>query len=284
MAEKHDFGWAIPAMRAGYAGRALVYLAVAALSLWAIWQGGQAKGTSSALAQLQGATGGRIVLILIALGLVCYALWRLLDSLYDLECQGSDAKGIVARIGMIVTGLVHLGLGVSVLSLVIGSGGSGSGSGVQQATRELMQMPFGQWLVGIAGMLTLGASVYYLRKAVTGSYRSHLQANHFTLHWNRVLQAGVLAQAVIIALIGGFLVYAALSANAGNAGGTGQVFDWLAAQPFGNLLVVAICIGLLGFALFCAVNAAWRIVPAASGDDIETLAHKLKAKAQARAT
>jgi hypothetical protein len=278
MADK-DFGWAIPVMRAGYAGRALVYLAVAGLSLWAIWRGGNAQGTSSALSQLQGATGGTIVLALIALGLFCYALWRLVDSLWDLECYGSDGKGLIARAGMIVTGLVHLALGVSALFLVIGSGSGGGGSGVQDATRQVMEMPAGRWLVGIGGVLTLCASIYYFNKALTGKYRQKLRANHFTLHWNRALQAGVIAQGVIVAVIGGFLVYAAVQANAGRAGGVGKAFDWLASQPFGNVLVVLLCIGLLGFALFCAVNAAYRIVPAASGNDVETLARKLKARA-----
>lgn len=278
MSSKQDFGWAIPVMRAGYAGRALVYLAVAGLSLWAIWRGGQAMGTKSALTALQDATGGRIVLGLIALGLVAYALWRLMDSLFDLECYGSEGKGLIARAGMIVTGLVHLALAVSAAGLLMG-GGSGQGSGVQGATRDVMQMPAGQWLVGIGGVLTLCASIYYFHKALSGRYRERLRANHFTMHWNRALQAGVIAQGVIVAVIGGFLVYAAISANAGNAGGVGQIFDWLAQQPFGNVLVVLLCLGLLGFALFCAVNAVYRIVPAASGDDIETLAHKLKAKA-----
>ena len=61
----------------------------------------------------------------------------------------------------------------------------------------------------------------------------------------------------------------------------GQVFSWLSSQPFGQLLVIAICAGLAGFALFCFVNAAYRIIPRAASDDVEKLASKLKAKAGA---
>ena len=49
--------WTVPVMRAGYAGRGLTYLVVAGFSLWAIWHGGQAQGTGSALAQLETTTG-----------------------------------------------------------------------------------------------------------------------------------------------------------------------------------------------------------------------------------
>ena len=47
-----DYSWAIPVMRAGYAGLGVTYLAVAGLSLWAIWRGGEAQGTSSVMETL----------------------------------------------------------------------------------------------------------------------------------------------------------------------------------------------------------------------------------------
>ena len=53
-------------MRAGYSGRGITYLAVAGISLWAIWQGGQAKGPSDALASLSDSAGGLAVLGLLA--------------------------------------------------------------------------------------------------------------------------------------------------------------------------------------------------------------------------
>jgi hypothetical protein len=40
-----DFAWALPFMRAGYAGRGLVYLVVGGVSLWSVYRGGQAEGT-----------------------------------------------------------------------------------------------------------------------------------------------------------------------------------------------------------------------------------------------
>ncbi|KAF0675201.1 DUF1206 domain-containing protein [Profundibacterium mesophilum] len=276
-----DFSWAIPVMRAGYAGRALVYLAVAGLSLWAIMRGGQAQGTETALARLEGSGWGIAVLVLIALGMGCYAVWRLIDALYDLECYGTDGKGIIARIGMIVTGAVHLALGVTVIGVLLNSGSdSGGGSGIAKLAGTVMKWPGGRWIVGIAGIAVIGAGIYYINKGWAQKYRKHLAANHFTVHWNPALRAGVAAQGIIVAIIGGFLVFAAMTADPNKAAGVGKVFDWLASQTFGNILVILICIGLLGFALFCAVNAAYKVIPRASGTDIETLAQKLGSKAK----
>ena len=273
-----SFGWAIPFMRTGYAGRGLVYVVIAGFSLWAIWSGGSAQGTSSALNRLAGTPGGYIVLALIVFGLFAYCIWRILDAGFDLEAYGSDGKGIIARIGMLVTGIVHAALGVAAYAILNGSGGSSSG-GMSGITRRALELPGGQYIVGAVGICVIGAGLYYLKKAIGEDYREHLRANRFTVNWNWALKAGVAAQGVIVTIVGGFFFIAALTFDPSEAGGMGQVFDWLRSQPFGQAIVVAICLGLLGFSLFCFVNAAYRIVPKAADDDIETLAKRLKAKA-----
>ena len=120
--------WTVPVMRAGYAGRGLTYLVVAGFSLWAIWRGGEAMGTESALARLETTTGGGVLLGVIAFGLLAYAGWRLVAALLDLDAHGREAKGIVARVAMAVSGLLHLGLAIGALSLLLSSGSSGGGS------------------------------------------------------------------------------------------------------------------------------------------------------------
>ena len=274
MAEK-DMSWAIPLMRAGYSGRGLVYLAVAGISLYSIWRGGRAQDTSSALGWLENTWGGGVVLFLILLGMVAYALWRVLDATYDLEDYGIDAKGIVARLGMLVTGLIHLGIGVLAFSLLFGSGGSEEGSSIPRYVGAVMQWPGGRWIVGLIAILILGAGGYYLRKGWQEEYRKHLRANQFTTRWNPVLKAGVIAQGVVVGVVGLLFLFAAWRANPQEAGGVGEAFSWLSQQIYGQVLVVAVCVGLVGFAIFCFVNAAYRIIPKASGPGIESLAEKL---------
>lgn len=274
----HDFAWAMPVMRAGYAGRGLVYLVLAGFSLFAIWHGGQAQGTGSALKALESSAGGRVVLGLIALGMASYAVWRLVDSLWDLEDYGRDAEGLAARAGMIVTGLLHAGLGVAAVAVLL-SQDDGGGSKIAEWTGQVMALPAGRIIVGLAGLATLGAGAYYAHKALSETYRDHLRSNHFTRRWNLALKAGVLAQAVMVGGIGGFMAYAALSADPGEAGGASKVFEFLGTQPFGQVLVLAFCVGLLGFALFCFVNAAYRIVPKVDGGDVESLTDWAEARA-----
>ena len=276
-------GWALPVMRTGYAGRGLTYVAVAGLSLWLIFRGGEAQGTESAFAILEDSIWGTAVLVGIVGGLIAYAIWRLIDAAYDLERYGTDGEGIVARLGMVTTGLIHGALGVaaaSVLSSGGGSGGSGgagssggqgsSGGGSDGVTgivSTVLGWPGGRWIVLVAGLLTLGAAAYYAKKAWKSEYRKNLFGNEFTRKWNTVLRIGVAAQAVVVGVAGGLLVAAGIQGDPEEAGGLGGVFEWLQSQAFGNVLVILLCVGLLFFAVFCFVNAAYRIIPALHDED-----------------
>ncbi|MER5172468.1 DUF1206 domain-containing protein [Thioclava kandeliae] len=269
-----DFAWSVPVMRAGYAGRGLVYLAVGATSLWSILHGGEAEGTKETMQHLSGMLGNA-VLVLIALGMLAYAIWRVTDAVWDLEDYGTKLKGLAARVGLAVSGLIHLGIGgVAVLALLARSG---SGSG--QMVSTVMGMPMGRLAVGLVGVAVIGAAVYYLMKGIRASYRGRLRANAVTTHANLILQLGLVAQGVVLMIAGGLIAYAAYAYAPEAAGGMDRAFEWLRAHPFGQWLCGTISAGLLAFALFCFVNALYRIVPRASEKDVETLARKLKSMA-----
>lgn len=272
---KDKLGWAIPLMRLGYAGKGLVYLAVAGISLYSIWRGGQAQDTSSALGWLENTIWGGVTLFVILLGMFAYALWRVIDAAFDLEDYGSKAKGIVARIGMLVTGAIHLGIGVLAFSLLFGGSDQGQESSIPRYVGAVMQWPGGRWIIGIAALLIIGAGIHYMKQGWTNEYRQQLQANQFTTRWNPILKAGLIAHGIVVGVVGLLFLFAAWRANPQQAGGTGEAFSWLSGQVYGQILVIGICLGLVGFAVFCFVNAAYRIVPKVSGPDIQSLAAKL---------
>ncbi|SEN66758.1 protein of unknown function [Loktanella fryxellensis] len=271
-----NLNWAMPVMRVGYAGRALVYAIVSGLSLFTIWHGGDAKGTSEALEMVERSPFGRVSLVVVSLGMFAYMAWRLVDAAFDLEDYGSDAKGLAARAGQAVTGVIHAGLGVVPLVLLFGGPDDGGGSSISYYAGLLMGWPFGQIVLGAIGAVTAGAGIHYLHKAWTQDYRDTLKANHFTLHFNRLLQLGLAAQGVSILIIGGLIGLAAWQHDASGAGGLETAFGWLGRQVYGQLLVTGLCVGLALFALFLGVNAVWRIIPRLRDPDVATLTARLQ--------
>ena len=107
--------------RAGYAARGIIYLIVGALAaLAALGRGGETTDSRGALSEVMGAPFGKFLLIMIALGLLGYAAWRLVQALLDPDHHGTEAKGIVIRVALAVSAVIHVGLAFFAASLAFG--------------------------------------------------------------------------------------------------------------------------------------------------------------------
>lgn len=272
--------WVEPVMRAGYGARGLVYTIVGGLALTAAIYGGQAQGTTNALADLRSQSWGVAALWVIAVGLWAYMLWRFIDAAMDLENYGDGAKGSFARGGLIVTGAIHAALGISVATTAMGGGSSGEGT--QSLVARLMAVPYGQWLVGLVGLGAIGAGVYYAHKGWTEKYKEDIRVTPTTRKLDPAMKIGCIAQGIVVGIIGVMIVYAALTTNPEQAGGTGEALQQIREAPFGRFLLAGIALGLIGFAIENFVEAAYRIIPAHAGDDVMSLARRAKLKAEGK--
>lgn len=274
-------GWVVPVMRAGYAARAVVYLLVGFLAAFEA----QTAGTKGALASIRDEPWGVPALWAVAVGLFAYAVWRLMAAWMDLERHGTEAKGLLARTGLTVTGFLHIALAVGVASLAMGTGGGGDSK--QTATAWLLDQPYGRWLVMAAGVIVIGTGVYYAYKGFSKKYKEHLAPSRLAEQLSPVCVLGLVAHGVAIVIIGGFLAWAGWSHDSSDAGGIGQAFEYVRSQPYGMWLLFALGAGMICFAVYCLIEAAYRVVPARSTDGVSTLASRARAEAEgavARAT
>lgn len=109
-----DTGEAVElAARLGYGARGFVYLSVGILTLLAATDHiGSAVGSSGAAGRLAGQPFGRIWLLLLGIGLWMFVLWRVLQSVFDADHEGTDWKGWAARAGQALSGLFYALIGL----------------------------------------------------------------------------------------------------------------------------------------------------------------------------
>jgi hypothetical protein len=253
--------WVKRLARVGYVAYGTVYLLVGALALQAAFGGGGATGQEGALRSILVAPLGRVLLCLIALGLLAYAAWRLYQGIVDPENEGGDARGVVKRLDHGLNGLFHAVLALSAGQLALGSGGGGGGS-PDDWTATLMSQPLGRWVVVAAGVVILGAGLYQFYKAYRADFRDELKTHEMSLREKRwTTHAGRLgnaARGAVFCVIGVFLVQAALQADPQEARGIGGALETLARQPFGPYLLGAVAVGLVAYGAFMFVMARYR--------------------------
>ena len=250
--------------RFGYAAKGAVYILIGTLAVQAaMGEGGQTTDQTGALARVAEMPFGKALLGLLVVGLLGYALWRIVQAVMDTEHKGTDAKGIFARSMYVGIGLLYVGTALSALQLMLGnSGGAGSSEKTQGWTAMLMAQPFGVWLVGLAGVAVFANGIAQLFKAWKSSFTEDLHltdvgAQHADLV-TKIGRAGYSARGVAFMMIGGFLVGAAMHNNPNEAQGLDGILATLAAQPFGPYLLGAVALGLAAYGVFALVEARYR--------------------------
>jgi hypothetical protein len=126
-----------------------------------------------------------------------------------------------------------------------------------------MAQPGGRWIVGIVGLVIIGAGVMMIIEGVRTKFIklfSHLPPGrrHVIVWMGRI---GSVARGVVLGLTGILVVYASWTADPSEAGGIDAAVRALLDRPYGGLLVLAVSAGLIVFGIYGLAEAAWRRVP-----------------------
>lgn len=258
--------WVERLARLGYVAKGIVYIIVGGIALRVATGtsgGGGTTGTEGAIESIARQPLGRAMVALLAVGLLGYAIWRFVQAIRDPEGKGSDAKGKTARAAYGISGIVHAGLALEAARLALGSGqGDGSESGVDSRTAMLMSQPFGQWLVGLVGLVIAAFGCYELYRAYKGDVAKRLRlrgVDDDTRRWIvRSGRLGYAARGVVFLVIGYFLVQAARRFDPSDARGLGGALQSLRGESYGPWLLGLVAVGLVAYGVFSLVNARYR--------------------------
>jgi hypothetical protein len=255
--------WIERLARFGYAAKGVVYVLIGALAALGAYKGGEPTDSRGALTHIVRQPYGRVMLGVIAAGLAAYALWRLVQALRDTEDKGSDLKGLSIRFGYACIGVVYAGLSYSAVRLILGhDAGKGSDQTSKEWTATFFALPLGRWLVGLAGLGVIGFGLYQCYKAFTAKFcekwKRHEMSERARSLAMRAGQVGLTARGVVFAIIGIFLIQAALRARAEEARGLSGALYALEQQPYGPYVLGAVALGLVAYGLYMFVEARYR--------------------------
>lgn len=260
--------------RTGYAAKGVVYLVIGilAVQLALAGSGGETSSTRGALQRISEASFGQVALLIVTIGLAAHTLWRLFQAAMDPEAaQSSDGeKKRWLKRGFFLISAVAYGLltysGIEILTGLGGGGeggGGGSGGGRSNAawTAELMSMTFGVWLVGIVGAGVVIRGLMQFVKAYTQGFQDKMSSFDFgpkRRTWIiRVSRLGLTARGVVFGIIGGSIVYAAVTHDPEEARGLEGALDMLISRPW---LLGGLGAGLACYAVYQWVKARYRII------------------------
>jgi Domain of Unknown Function (DUF1206) len=252
-AQSDGFEWL---SRAGFVARGLVYGIIGILAIkLALGSSSDSASQKGALQAVAHQPFGHFLLVLVAIGLAGYSLWRLTRAILGHGPEGSDNG--VDRVAAAASGIVYAGLCALAVEILLGSGGSGSGK-----AKGVFGWPGGVWLVGIAGAVLIGVGLYQGYRGVTHDFLEDSKTEEMSprvrswITW--IGTFGLLSRMVVFGLVGVFLIRAAIDYNPNKAVGLDGALAKLRDSAYGPYMLGVVATGLIAFGIYSLTDARYR--------------------------
>ncbi len=256
------------AVRAGLIAYGVVHLLIAWLGIQiAFGESGKNASSSGAMQTLARQPLGEVLVWAVGIGLAILVIWRLLEAWHDYQSEDGKEQAL-KPVGKLIKAVIYGAIAVSAFQVATsssgggskggGKGGGGGGSSTDGYTAQLMQMTAGPFLVGAVGVAVIGYAGYLAYRGWTEKFLDELDGSHGpeagkAYKW--IGKAGHLAKGAAIAVIGGLFVWAAITHDPKKSGGLDQALQEMRDQPFGQVLLIVVALGIACYGLFAFARA-----------------------------
>jgi hypothetical protein len=247
--------------RAGYAARGALYGVIGVLAI-RLAQGGAGPRPSQqgAMHQIEHQRFGHALLILTAIGLGGYAIWRLAQAFVGRTPEYGE-HGAFDRIGALGSGAAYTAFFVLAISVLRGTAGNSS-STPKKATAGVLQWPAGRELVAAAGVLFIGIAIYQAYLGLSHTFLKYSKTSRMSEGMLKLFTTigvvGLVSRAVAFALIGVFTLKAARDYTPKDAVGLDGALARLLQHSYGTAALIVVGCGLVAFGAYSLLDARYR--------------------------
>lgn len=255
--------------RVALATQGILYVIVGFLAVQVAGGDRNAKPSQKgAIANLAHQPYGRILVGLLAVGLLMYFGWRLMLAIRGEPGDDEDGGSLAKRAANLGRAAIYASFAFVALKLAFGtegsggSGGSGGGQSQKKSTATVLSWPGGRVLVVAAGLGVVGSGVWNAYKALTNKFEDDLDLSSLDQRQAKAVKVigigGYLARGAAFALIGWFLIQAGFDEDSGKTKGLDGALRSLADSGSGRLALVAVGLGLVLFGAFRVLDGVYR--------------------------
>ncbi|WP_289062636.1 DUF1206 domain-containing protein [uncultured Zobellia sp.] len=246
----------------GFVAKGSVYAITGILAFLAAFNlGGQKAGKLQIIEFLEKQPFGKFLLAALGVGLICYALWRFIQSIQDPENMGTDGKALVKRVSFFISGLIYLGLGIFAIVDIFYEPDSGSGGSSSLLTGDIRTYCF--IVIGIA---LAGKGIYQFIKVYKGDFLKKFNLASLSDTTQRkfiknVGYIGLMARGIMTSIISYFFLKAGFSlagSDSSSMKGTTEAFQFIQQNSSGPWLMGIVATGLVGYGVYMFTKARYR--------------------------
>lgn len=239
--------------RAGFIMNGVLHLLIGWIAIRiATGTGGEEASNTGALAEIASAPGGRIMLWVGAAAFVALAIWQFIEA----AVRAGETKD---RVTAAVKAVIYLALGITTATFARG-GSSSNSSTSSDTTAGLLGTGAGKVVLVVVGLVLIGVGVYHVYTGATRRFMKDLKSSGSGRVGDAMRitgMAGYIAKGVAIAILGGLVVAAVFTADPEKAGGLDTALRTIGGQPYGQILLIAMGLGIALFGLYSVARAKY---------------------------
>lgn len=234
--------------RIGLVAIGLLHILIGIIALSVAFGAGGDADQSGALQALVDVPGGLFVLWAVIVGLIFLSLWQILQAIT------AHKRG--QKLTEVVKCVVYAVLAAIAISIAMG-GQNDASSSEKSSSAKLLAMPGGVLLLAAIGLVIVAVGVVFIVNGATHRFERDLRLppNRWATITTMLGRVGYIAKGVALIIVGGLVVFGAITSDPEKAGGLDGSLKALIEVPFGVVLLIIIALGLIAYGLFWCVRA-----------------------------
>jgi hypothetical protein len=261
-----DSHWIDKLARVGFAARGLTYIIVGYIAFQIAFGGSSRQASrNGAFHAIADKSWGPALLWVMTIGFFGMAAWRLTEAIWGHRDEDSGVKRFGKRVYSAGRAVLYAFVGYSSGSLASGSGSGGSGgsgSSAKSVSADLMKKSYGVPLLVAIGIALIAIGIGLAWRGARTKFEKKLKTEQMGRLTESIVRkvgaVGMIARGVVFALIGIFLIQAALTFDPNKAKGLDGSLRELAQHGWGKVLLVLVALGLIAFGIYSFFEARYR--------------------------
>src|SRR5687767_14805769 len=199
--------------RAGIIAKGVVYCLIGLLtSLTAVGISKKKMDQADTFKLIYEQPFGKMLLVIIAIGLFGYVTWRSFQAIQDIDHKGKNSKAIFIRIGYAISAVIYLGLGVYALKLALNGSSSDNGETQKTIISKVLDYPGGAWLLGLVAVIIAVNGIRQMYKGISQRFMENVNFYNSGRAglFKKAGIIGYVSRGVVLIIIGYFFITAAL--------------------------------------------------------------------------
>lgn len=247
--EVEDHPGAAWAAAAGHVVNGIVHALIGLIAIGVAQGGGGSADQGGAMEQIGASPLGVVALWVCAVALFGLGIYMLAIGIGEVRKELTDALKNFGR------AVAYFAVGGVALNYALG-GTSDSEETTSSISATLLESTLGSILLFVVGLAVLAVGVYLIVKGVRKKFLEDVKTGARTHKWFTILGiTGYVAKGLSVAAIGVLFIVAVLTSDADAASGMDGALKSFIGLPFGQVLLIAIGVGLITYGVFCLAKA-----------------------------